>query len=182
MRRTTLTLVILTAATATAAADDPSASTRTVPRGTRAYYGTNFGNRYSYFGLGYGYGPGAFGPGGGSGYYGGYGGRYGRYGRYGGFGGYGGGYGRYGGYGGYGGYGYGGYGGYGGDLGLQALHQNEMMWTMNFAPIPQMPPTMTFSSGWNQTPKRSADDFHWAQEPPDHPETITNPFVHSDEK
>ena len=168
MRQTTLSLVILATITpaTTATAAYPLAPIRAAPLGARAYYGTNFGNRYQYFGLGYGYTPGAFGPGGWSAYNGGMG----RYGRY--AGGYG--------YGGYGGYGR--YGGYSADLQQQQLHQQQMMWTMNFAPIPQMPPTMTFNPMWNPYHSHLGDDFYQRGQPAPQPETIENPFVHSHEK
>jgi hypothetical protein len=174
MRRSALSLAVL-AATITAAtsatAGYPSAPARTAPLGARGYYGTNFGNRYQYFGLGYGYSPGAFGPGGWSGYNGGSGGRYGGYGR-----GYGSrGYGGYGGYG--GGYGYG-YGGLTVDPQMEALHERQMMWTMNFAPIPQMPPTMTVNTMWNPYQSHLGDDFYHRAQPAPHAETIENPFVH----
>lgn len=167
MKRTTLILAFVTATAIIAAPGNAADSVRIAPLGSRAYYGTNFGNRYQYFGLGYGYGPGAFGPGGWSGYSG----RYGGYGRSGGYGRYGGGYG--------GGYGSGRYGGFGADLQLQQLHQQQMMWTMNFAPIPQMPPPMTINPFWNPYQSRLGDDIYHRNEPAPVPETIENPFIHS---
>lgn len=143
---------------------DLTAPAKTAPRGARGAYGTNFGNRYQYFGLGYGYGPGSFGPGGWSGYGGG-GGRYG-----GGGGGSGGGYGG-------GGYG-GGSGRYGNaDMQNQLTHERQMMWTMNFAPLPQTPPVLNINPFWNPYQSRLGDDFYHRNEPPVGPETIENPFT-----
>ena len=164
MRRTTLTLAFLAALAIAGTTAHAADLVRVAPLGSRAYYGTNFGNRYQYFGLGYGYGPGAFGPGGWSGYSG----RLGGYGRYGGGRGYGGGY-----------FGSGRYGGFAADLQLQQLHQQQMMWTMNFAPIPQMPPPMTVNPFWNPYQSRLGDDIYHRTEPAPLPETIENPFVHS---
>jgi hypothetical protein len=164
MRRATLMFCLTIAWTAPATVSGQSSSVNSVPRGTRSFYGTNFGNRYQYLGLGYGYGPGAFGPGAWSGFGGG---------GYGGYGGYGG---RSRGYGGYGGSGR--YGGIQTDLQIEALHQQQMMWSLNFAPMPQTAPTMTVNPFWNPYQSRLGDDIYHRQEPPQEPEVFENPYAH----
>lgn len=136
----------------------PAQSSKSVSRGTRSHYGTNFGNRYQYFGLGYGYGPGSFGRGGWSAFGGGRG---------------------YGGYGyGYGGSRYGRYGGYGlYDQQAENLHEQQMMWSMNFAPMPQTAPGVTINPRWNPYQSRLRDDFFHRAEPASTPEEYENPFV-----
>lgn len=159
MRRATLTLLLFMAVGASTKASGPRSSIQSVPRGTRSFYGTNFGNRYQYFGLGYGYTPGAFGPGGWAAYGGGgYGGRRG-----------------YGGYSGSGGSRYGGYGNY--DMQQQQLHQQQMMWTMNFAPMPQTTPGVTVNPYWNPYQSRLSDDIYRRSERPPEPATFENPFA-----
>jgi hypothetical protein len=168
MKQASLILAILATTAISASTGYAADSVRTAPRGARGFYGTNFGNRYQYFGLGYGYSPGAFGPGGWSGYSG----------RMGGLSG--GGLNAGGLFGGPGRYGNSGrYGGYSADLQQQALHQQQMMWSMNFAPIPQMPPAMTINPYWNPYQSRLGDNVYHRDQPPPMPETIENPFVHS---
>lgn len=144
-------------------AQSSSGLSKSVPRGSRSVYGTDFGNRYQYLGLGYGYGPGSFGPGAWSAF----GGRRG--------------------YGGYGGYrGYGGYGGYRSgryaDLGIfgqqaENVHEQEMMWSMNFAPMPQTAPGVTVNPYWNPYQSRLHDDIFQRAERPPRPAEYANPFV-----
>jgi hypothetical protein len=159
MRFVGWTFVVLLAIGSQAQAQ--TAGSTSVPRGTRSYYGTNFGNRYQYFGLGYGYAPGSFGPGGWSA-----------------FGGAGGGYSGRRGSGGYGGsrsgrYGYGNY-----DQQAENLHEQEMMWSMNFAPMPHTTPEVTINPFWNPYQSRLRDDIYHRQEPPPIAEEYENPFVH----
>ncbi|MGH7134742.1 MAG: hypothetical protein ACREHD_03320 [Pirellulales bacterium] len=170
MSRAALSVCLLFASTAVARAASPGYAS--VSRGTRSFYGTNFGNRYQYMGLGYGYARGTpgvgFGMGAGRGGYGGYGG-----------GGYGGG--------GYGGYGRsGGYGGYGGsgrnggiltDLQLEQLHQQRMMWSMQFAPMPETAPGVTYNRDWNPYQSRLADDIYHREYPAPLPQAYENPFI-----
>jgi hypothetical protein len=157
MRFVVPAVIVVFALAETVMAGQPHQSIQSVPPGTRASYGTDFGNRYQYFGLGYGYGPGAFGPGGWSGYSG----------RSGGSGGYG----RSSSYGGYGGR-------YGNpDQQLQALHQEQMMWTGNFAPMPQTAPGVTVNPAWNPYQNRLSDDIFRRSEPPIESKTIENPFT-----
>lgn len=131
---------------------------RSLPRGTRSFYGSNFGNHYQYLGLGYGYAPGSFGPGAWSAFRGGRG--------YGGYGGYG-----------YGGSRYGGYGGYGMSNQLENLHEQQMMWSLNFAPMPQTAPGVTVNPFWNPYQSHLGDDIYHRDEPVPEPEKYENPFV-----
>lgn len=164
MRQAGLVFLLVFAFRSQAPAQSVAGMSRSVPRGTRSFYGTDFGNRYQYFGLGYGYAPGSFGPGGwsafggGGGYgYGGYGNGRSRYGRYG---------------------GYGGYGGYGMYDQQEMLHERQMMWSMNFAPMPQTAPNVTVNPYWNPYQSRLGDDIYRRKQPPTSPKHYTNPFVH----
>lgn len=126
---------------------------RSAPHGARGAYGTNFGNRYQYFGLGYGYSkwqgawkPYSYGMGRGRGQGGGYGG-----------------------------------GGYGSsmnpDMQLQMLHERQMMWTMQWAPIPETPPVVNYNPSWNPYQSRLADEYYRPRDPAPRPETVYNPFI-----
>ena len=136
------------------AAQAQSAHVRSAPRGSRGSYGTNFGNRYQYFGLGYGYKnwQGAWKP---------Y--SYSMGGRRGGGGGFGG----------------GGITGSGmnPDMQLEMLHERQMMWTMQWAPIPEMPPTVNYNPNWNPYQSRLADEYYRPRDAAPRPETVYNPFV-----
>lgn len=145
---TVLTLAIF----ASGAMGAPRAHVRSAPSGSRGAYGTNFGNRYQYFGLGYGYShwQGAWKPYSYSLRRGGYGG-----------GGYGGGYG----------------GGMNSDMQSQLLHERQMMWSMQWAPIPETPPLVNYNPSWNPYQSRLADEYYRPREPAPQPTTIYNPFV-----
>lgn len=156
MKSATLALVwvlVLPVAAHAVAAHAQSAHVRSAPHGARGAYGTNFGNRYQYFGLGYGYKnwQGAWKPysiGRGGGYGGGSGG--GMYGA-----------------------------GMNPDLQSQILHERQMMWTMQWAPIPEMPPVVNSNPNWNPFQSRLADEYYRPRDPAPHPGTVYNPYVKS---
>jgi hypothetical protein len=168
MNRAAFSVCLLFALEAVAPAASPGYAS--VSRGTRSFYGTNFGNRYQYMGLGYGYARGT--PGVGFGMSAGRGG-------YGGFGS--GGYSGSGRFGGYGGYGGGRNGGILTDLQLEQLHQQRMMWSMQWAPVPETAPGVTYSKtynpDWNPYQSRLADDIYHRQSAAPLPQTYENPYV-----
>lgn len=127
----------------------PPAHVRSAPHGGRGAYGTNFGNRYQYFGLGYGYihWQGAWKP---------Y--SFSLRGR-----------------GGHGGGGYG--GGMSTDVQSQMLHERQMMWSKQWAPIPEIPPLVNYNPRWNPYQTRLADEYYRPRDPAPTPQTIYNPFV-----
>ena len=144
-------MVLVLAVFTSSAIGAPPAHVHSAPRGSRGAYGTNFGNRNQYFGLGYGYShwQGAWKP-----YSYGMGGRRG------------------------GGYGGGMYGsGMNSDLQSQMLHERQMMWSMQWAPIPEMPPLVNYNASWNPYQSRLADEYYRPRDPAPHPQTIYNPFV-----
>ncbi|HJT30872.1 MAG TPA: hypothetical protein VJ783_02315 [Pirellulales bacterium] len=148
-RYATLALALVLAA---GQAHAQSARVRSAPLGSRGAYGTNFGNRYQYFGLGYGYQnwQGAWKP-------------------------YSYSMGRRGGGGGGGGGGYG--SGMSSDMQLEMLHERQMMWTMHWAPIPEIPPLVNYNDNWNPYQSRLADEYYRPRDPAPQPQTVYNPFV-----
>ncbi len=148
MKLAAATLVL--AVFVSSAASARSAQIRSAPSGSRGAYGTNFGNRYQYFGLGYGYShwQGAWKP---------Y--SYSLRGRRG------------------GGYGGGGAGGMNSDMQAQMLHERQMMWSMQWAPIPEIPPLVNENPNWNPYQSRLADEYYRQRDPAPVPRTIYNPFA-----